>query len=61
MVNLLWLIHFLNANNLDTVYMRTANLPIRYMIIALDTLDSTATLQQVCSTTMIEVDMLQEV
>ena len=45
---------FLNANNLDTVYMRTANLPIRYMIIALDTLDSTATLQQVCSTTMIE-------
>jgi hypothetical protein len=45
---------FLNANNLDTVYMRTANLPIRYMIIALDTLDSAATLQQVCSTTMIE-------
>ena len=45
---------FLNANNLDTVYMRTANLPIRYMIIALGTLDSTATLQQVCSTTMIE-------
>jgi hypothetical protein len=45
---------FLNANNLDTVYIRTANLPIRYMIIALDTLDSTATLQQVCSTTMIE-------
>ena len=45
---------FLNANNLDTVYIRTANLPIRDMIIALDTLDSTATLQQVCSTTMIE-------
>jgi len=45
---------FLNANNLDTVYMKTANLPIRYMIIALGTLDSTATLQQVCSTTMIE-------
>jgi len=45
---------FLNANNLDTVYMRTANLPIRYMIIALGTLASTATLQQVCSTTMIE-------
>ena len=45
---------FLNANNLDTVYMRTANLPIRYMIIAIGTLDSTATLQQVCSTTMIE-------
>ena len=45
---------FLNANNLDTVYMRTANLPIRYMIIALGTLDSTATLQQVCSITMIE-------
>jgi len=34
---------FLNANNLDTVYMQTANLPIRYEIVALDTLDSTAT------------------
>ena len=45
---------FLNANNLDTVYMKTALLPIRYMIIALGTLDSTATLQQVCSSALIE-------
>lgn len=45
---------FFNANNLDTVYMKTALLPIRYMIIALGTLDSTATLQQVCSSALIE-------
>ena len=45
---------FLNANNLDTVYMQTANLPIRYEIETTDTIGGTATLQQVCSTTMIE-------
>ena len=45
---------FLNANNLDTVYMQSANLPIRYEIETTDTLDAGATLQQVCSTTMIE-------
>jgi len=45
---------FLNANNLDTVYMQSANLPIRYEIETTNTLDAGATLQQVCSTTMIE-------
>ena len=45
---------FLNANNLDTVYMQTANLPIRYEIETTDTIGGAATLQQVCSTTMIE-------
>ena len=45
---------FLNANNLDTVYMQTANLPIRYEIETTDTIGSAATLQQVCSTCMIE-------
>jgi hypothetical protein len=46
---------FKNANSLSTVYMQTANLPIRYEIETADTLASgTYTLQQVCSTTMIE-------
>lgn len=45
---------FKNANNLDTVYMQTANLPIRYEIETTDTIGGAATLQQVCSTTMIE-------
>ena len=45
---------FYNANNLDTVYMQTANLPIRYEIEATNTLTGSATLQQVCSTAMIE-------
>jgi len=47
---------FYNANNalIDTVYMQTANLPIRYEIETTDTIGSAATLQQVCSTTMIE-------
>ena len=45
---------FKNANNLDTVYMQTANLPIRYEIETTDTIGSAATLQQVCSTCMIE-------
>ena len=45
---------FLNANNLDTVYMQTANLPIRYEIETTDTIGSAATLQQVCSSCMIE-------
>jgi len=45
---------FKNANSLDTVYMQTANLPIRYEIETTDTIGSAATLQQVCSTTMIE-------
>ena len=45
---------FFNANNLYTVYMQTANLPIRYEIENTGTLSGTATLQQICSTTMIE-------
>ena len=46
---------FKNANDLSTVYMQTANLPIRYEIETAATLASgTYTLQQVCSTTMIE-------
>src|SRR6056300_641933 len=45
---------FLNANNLDTVYMQTANLPIRYEIETTGTIGGAAALQQVCSTTMIE-------
>jgi hypothetical protein len=45
---------FLNANNLDTVYMQTANLPIRYEIETTGTISGAAVLQQVCSTAMIE-------
>ena len=46
---------FLNANNLDTIYMQTANLPIRYEIEVTSTLAAgTYTLQQVCSTALIE-------
>jgi len=45
---------FQNANNLDTVYMQTANLPIRYEIETTGTISGTATLQQVCSSAMSE-------
>ena len=45
---------FLNANNLSTVYMQSANLPIRYEIETTGTISGAAVLQQVCSTTMIE-------
>jgi hypothetical protein len=46
---------FLNANNLDTVYMQTANLPIRYEIEVTSTLAAgTYTLQQVCSSAISE-------
>ena len=45
---------FKNANNLDTVYMQTANLPIRYEIETTGTISGAAVLQQVCSTAMIE-------
>jgi len=45
---------FYNANNLDTVYMQTANLPIRYEIETTGTISGAATLQQVCSSCMIE-------
>jgi len=45
---------FLNANNLTTTYMQTANLPIRYEIENTGTITGAATFEQVCSTTMIE-------
>jgi len=46
---------FLNANNLDTVYMQTANLPIRYEIEVTSALAAgTYTLQQVCSSAVSE-------
>jgi len=45
---------FYNANSLTTVYMQTANLPIRYEIETTGTISGAAVLQQVCSTTMIE-------
>ena len=46
---------FLNANNLSTVYMQTANLPIRYEIEDnRNYFRCSCTLQQVCSTCMIE-------
>lgn len=46
---------FYNANDLTTVYMQTANLPIRFEIERTGTLSSgTYTLQQVCSTCMSE-------
>ena len=45
---------FYNANDLNTVYMQTANLPIRYEIETTGTISGAATLQQVCSSCMIE-------
>ena len=45
---------FYNANDLSTVYMQTANLPIRYEIETTGTIGGAAVLQQVCSTTMVE-------
>jgi hypothetical protein len=46
---------FYNANSLTTVYMQTANLPIRYEIERVGTLvASTYTLQQICSSCISE-------
>ena len=46
---------FYNANNLTTVYMQTANLPIRYEIQRTGTLAAgTYTLQQICSSCISE-------
>ena len=46
---------FYNANSLTTVYMQTANLPIRYEIEVTSALAAgTYTLQQICSTCMSE-------
>jgi hypothetical protein len=45
---------FNNANNLDTVYMQTANLPHRFEIETTGTIGAAATLQQVCCSCMSE-------
>ncbi len=45
---------FNNANNLTSVYMTTAILPIRYEITNLDAVDAEATLKQICSTVISE-------
>jgi len=45
-----WPAHqFLNANNLTTVYMTTANLPLRYELVATDTIGGNVDLIQICS------------
>lgn len=41
--------YFNNANNLNSVYMSTANLPIRYEIVGSADLVGTSTLDQICS------------
>lgn len=46
--------YFLNANNVERVYMRTANLPVRYEIEAADTLSSAATLKAICCSVISE-------
>ena len=45
---------FHNANNLTEVYMKTAILPLRYEITATDTLSSSASMKQICSTVISE-------
>jgi len=45
---------FHNANNLAEVYMKTAILPLRYEITATDTLTSSASMKQICSTVISE-------
>lgn len=45
---------FENANNISSVYMTTAILPIRYEIKATDTLASAATMKQICSSVVSE-------
>ena len=45
---------FQNANNLSTVYSQVATLPIRFEIETTGTISGAATLQQVCSSCMIE-------
>ena len=45
---------FNNANNLATVYMTTAILPVRYEITNTSTTSTSATLQQICSTVISE-------
>lgn len=45
---------FDHANLIDTTYMTTASLPVRYEIEALNTLTSAATLKEICSTVISE-------
>lgn len=45
---------FENANSISNVYMTTAILPLRYEIKATDTLASSATMKQICSTVISE-------
>jgi hypothetical protein len=45
---------FKNANNLSSVYMTTAILPVRYEITNTDTTASSSSLQQICSTVISE-------
>ena len=45
---------FHNANSVSTTYMTTAILPIRYEIEAKNTLSSSATMKQICSTVISE-------
>ena len=52
---------FYNANNLTSVYMKTAILPIRYEITATDTIGSAATMKQICSTVISEGGYQQDV
>ncbi len=52
---------FNNANDQTKVYMTTAILPVRYEIKATDTLASSATLKQICSTVITEGGYQQSV
>ena len=45
---------FHHANIIDSVYMTTASLPIRYEITNLDSTSSTSTMKQICSTVISE-------
>lgn len=52
---------FNNANEIDKVYMTTAILPVRYEIKATNTLSSSATLKQICSSVVSEGGYQQSV
>ena len=54
---IVWAHHFKHANIIDSVYMSTANLPLRYKIENVSSLSSTATLQQVCAFIASEGDL----
>lgn len=45
---------FNHANNLNTTYITTASLPLRYEIEALNTLSAAATMKEICATVMSE-------